>query len=162
MTWQEQTPPPQSVPDVAFVPLPHPPISEILWLLDVLVVDDDAADTWLTVSALRRDPRVRSVVSTEAPDEILFRIAKDELRPHLILLDVRMPKVDGFKFIDGLRQIPAMARTPVVMLTTSRSGRDVESALRRKVRSYIVKPDSYDKLCDRLAGIITQATEEWR
>jgi CheY-like chemotaxis protein len=143
-------------------PLQFPPISEVPWSIDVLIVDDDIADMWLTVNAVRGDPRVRRVVTTGAPDEILFRMARGDVRPNLILLDVKMPKVDGFKFIDGLREIPAMIRTPVVMLTTSRSAHDVERARHRKVRSYVVKPDTFEELRDRLSGVITQTMEEWR
>jgi CheY-like chemotaxis protein len=162
MARQEHTRSIPEAPIAAAAPLPFPPLSEVPWLLDVLIVDDDIADMWLTVNAVRSDPRVRRVITTEAPDEILFRMVRGDVRPHLVLLDVRMPKVDGFKFIDGLREIPAMIRTPVVMLTTSRFAHDVDRARQRKVRSYVVKPDTFEELRDRLSGVITQTLEEWR
>lgn len=138
------------------------PRSEVPWQLVVLVVDDDLVDTWLTVSALRTDPRVRRVVSADSPDEILTQLVHGDLRPNLVLLDINMPKVDGFKFIDALREIPTMSRTPVVMLTTSRFVQDVKTARTKQVRGYVIKPDRYEDLCQRLSGVVSSIMSDWR
>ena len=127
------------------------------WSVYVLLVDDDEADRSLILSALRSDARVRNVQSSDAPDEILFSLAAGRLRPDLILLDIHMPRLTGFKFLEALRGIPAMRSTPVVFLTTSRLARDVEQARESTVNLYIVKPDSFSELKTRLGTLLEQA-----
>lgn len=138
------------------------PKSAMRWYLDVLVVDDDPADTWLVLDALQRDPRVRGATGSDAPGQTLLDLASGKLRPDLILVDLRMPKVDGHKFVDALREIPSMKSTPVAVLTTSRYASDVETARSNAVCSYIVKPDTFEELQHRLTGIIAKTLAgEW-
>jgi PleD family two-component response regulator len=133
-----------------------------LWSLEVLVVDDDAADTSLILEVLRGHPRINSSKALDAPDVALFQLAQGWLRPNLILLDIHMPKLDGFTFLEALREIPRMQDTPVVLLTTSRHARDVELARERDVCSYVVKPDSYEELRARINSVVNQAlTGRW-
>ena len=130
---------------------------EAAWSIDVLVVDDDEADTCLIMDVLRRHPRIGEAVSIACPDEALFLLAQGWRRPNLILLDVHMPKVNGFKFMEALREIPRLRDTAVVLLTTSRHARDVEAAAKSQARQYIVKPDDYEELAGKLDGVIKQA-----
>jgi two-component system, response regulator len=141
--------------------LPRPG-SEMPWLLDAIVVDDDPIDSWLALQALRADMRVRHATASNSPGEILSQIAKGSVRPDLIFLDIRMPKIDGFRFLGFLRDIPATVRTPVVMLTTSRLERDVERVRTVDVRGYIVKSSNSEKLRERISDAITQALGKWR
>ncbi|HWA00222.1 MAG TPA: response regulator [Caulobacterales bacterium] len=134
-----------------------PMASERVWTIDVLLVDDDEADTCLIVGALRADARVRAVHASSRPGETLFELAEGKLRPHLILLDINMPRLNGFKFLEALRRIPRMQATPVVFLTTSRLARDVTQALAGSVSSYVVKPDSYEELAAKLDGVVEAA-----
>jgi CheY-like chemotaxis protein len=134
----------------------------IPWRLDVLVVDDDRADAWLIMRALRDDWRVYRTILAESAESALYQLAEGVIRPHVILLDINMPKVDGFKFLDALKEIPAMAGVPVVMLTTSRYAKDVEKAREKKARSYLIKPDDDDVLRKRLAEVLTEVMREWR
>jgi CheY-like chemotaxis protein len=127
-----------------------------LWSVDVLVVDDDPADTSLILEVLYHHPRVSVCRAMDAPDEALYQLAQGWLRPNLILLDIHMPKVNGFTFIEALREIPRMDIVPVVLLTTSRHQRDVETARASDVCSYVVKPDTFQELKARLNGVIKQ------
>jgi CheY-like chemotaxis protein len=136
--------------------------SEIPWLFDVLVIDDDPADTWLIAEVLEHDPRVRRAILTDAPDEILVQLHRGDVRPHLILVDIKMPKITGFEFVTRLRAIPAMADVPVAILTTSRNVTDVDIARNRGICRYVIKPDSYELLRARLAELVGGAMEEWR
>ena len=135
---------------------PRPQVAERLWSVDVLVVEDDAADASLIESALRRDTRVRNIQVSDAPDDVLFELATGKVRPNLILLDIHMPRLNGFKFLEALRRVPALADTPVVFLTTSRLSRDVQQARMTSVNTYIVKPDTFAELKARLASVVEQ------
>ena len=124
------------------------------WSINVLVVDDDAADASLILNVLERHPDVAAVHAMDRPDVALNLLASGALEPDLILLDIQMPRIDGFRFVERLRFIPAMAETPVVFLTTSRLASNVEAARDASVACYVVKPDTFADLRARLDVII--------
>ena len=105
---------------------------------------------------MRVRPRGRARPSTvsDAPDEVLSRLQAGELAPDLILLDVHMPKLDGFEFLQRLRRMPSMISTPTVFLTNSDLGRDIVVRGLSSALDYITKPDTYAKLQARLDTII--------
>jgi DNA-binding response OmpR family regulator len=141
---------------------PRPQSALNVWSIEILLVEDDAADASLILDVLKRHPNVKRAVGADAPDQALFDLASGRLRPNLILLDILMPKLNGFRFLEGLRGIAEMQDVPVVMLTTSRLAKDVERARDAAVCGYIVKPDSYDELRARLDRVIKQAiTGAW-
>ena len=127
------------------------------WTIDILVVEDDEADRSLITDVLKRHPKVSAMSATDAPEQALADLARGRLRPDLIFLDINMPRLNGFKFLEALRQIPAMRTTPVVVLTTSRMARDVEDACTGGVSLYVVKPDTYEAFKTRLGSVIEQA-----
>lgn len=128
--------------------------TECPWTVEVLAVDDDSADLTLIAEALRRNPRVRASTMMHDPREALYTLVHGTVRPDLILLDIHMPKVDGFTFVKALRQAPWLTRTPVVLLTTSNRATEVERARESDVAAYIVKPDTFDDLQARIDGVI--------
>jgi CheY-like chemotaxis protein len=133
-----------------FEPQPHLRV----WSINVLLVEDDPADVSLILNVLRRHPNVSTAHAAEAPDATLRQLAAGHLTPDLVLLDIHMPKIDGFAFLEGLRRIPAMASVPVVFLTTSALGKDVVAARHSSASFYLIKPDSYAELQTRLDAVI--------
>ena len=78
--------------------------------------------------------------------------------PFLLLLDIRMPKIDGIEVLRQVKNDPEYHKIPVIMLTTTDDPREVERAHELGCNSYIVKPVSYEKFADavkRLGGFIT-------
>ncbi len=75
-------------------------------------------------------------------------------RPDLILLDIRMPRMDGFKLLELLARFKTAASIPVVMLTASDSPLDLDRALRMGVQDYLVKPISPKALLLKARAII--------
>ena len=115
---------------------------------EILLVEDNPNDVELTLRALRKqnlDSKVFVVRDgAEALDFIFasgaYTMRKIEARPKVVLLDLKLPKIDG---IEVLRRVKADERTasiPVVMLTSSQEDRDVSETYRLGVNSYIVKP----------------------
>jgi CheY-like chemotaxis protein len=141
---------------------PRPP--RRVWSLNVLLVDDDAADTALILNVLRRHPHVSTALATDSPAFALRQLQGGrQMRPDLVLLDINMPLLDGFAFLEALRDIPAMASVPVVFLTTSCRASDVERTRRTSALLYVVKPDNYLELQSRLNGVLRRAsTGRWR
>lgn len=120
--------------------------------VDILLVEDTATDAEMTIRALRRRGLANQLVwvrdGSEALD-FLFRqgvyAGRDDGRPKLVLLDVKMPKVDGIDVLRKMTQEDLLRTIPVVMLTSSAEERDMVESYRLGANSYIVKPvDSED------------------
>ena len=116
--------------------------------VEILLVEDNPNDVELTLRALQKQNLSNKVFvvkdGAEALDFIFasgaYSQRKVEKRPKVVLLDLKLPKVDG---IEVLRRIKADSRTspiPVVMLTSSQEERDVVNSYSLGVNSYIVKP----------------------
>lgn len=125
--------------------------------LDVLVVEDDAADTRLIQTALRRNRDVGNIATRNLPGRALLELSAGRLEPDLVLLDIIMPRLDGFQFLEVMRRVPSMTAVPVVFLTTSAATRDVKRASDNAAFGYIVKPDSYEELEARISAVVRQA-----
>jgi CheY-like chemotaxis protein len=127
------------------------------WSINLLVVDDDPADTSLILDALQRHTDVAAARAMDNPTAALQLLESGSLEPDLILLDINMPRMNGFVFIDRLRHIPAMSDTPVAFLTTSRQIRDIEASRDYPPCAYVVKPDTFADLRARLNVVIERA-----
>jgi CheY-like chemotaxis protein len=122
----------------------------------VLLVEDndDHAELVLRQMADHRiaNKVIRLVDGQEALD-YLFRKGKFENpdsspRPHVIFLDLRLPKVDGLEVLKALKDSDEVRDIPIVVLTTSEGERDVAKAYINHTNSYVVKPVDYQKFRD--------------
>jgi CheY-like chemotaxis protein len=109
----------------------------------VLVVDDDPADAVLVTKAIDRG-RFPCVVDCAADGvEALEKLRAhhgNHQSPHLILLDINMPKKNGLQVLSEIRQDPVLRHVPVVMLSTSTADDDVLSAYSSGAQGYVTKP----------------------
>jgi len=120
-------------------------------LRSVLLVEDNPNDVELTLSALKEANLANDVVVTndgaQALD-FLFRrgeyAGRDDVQPAVILLDLKMPKVDGREVLRQIRDTPELRLIPVVMLTSSREERDLIESYSNGANAYVVKPVDFD------------------
>lgn len=113
----------------------------------ILLVEDDPKDIELTLTALEEHNLANEVVTVrdgaEALDYLFYKGAfTDRLKgnPIVIMLDLKMPRIDG---IEVLRELKANEKTrliPVVILTSSRESRDLDECYRLGANAYVVKP----------------------
>ncbi len=118
----------------------------------ILLVEDSPNDVELTLSALAENKLANEVVvvsdGAEALD-YLFKRGRYRLRsngnPVVVLLDIKLPKVDGLEVLQQMRADPTMRAVPVVMLTSSNEERDVVRSYSLGVNAYVVKPIDFDQ-----------------
>jgi len=73
-------------------------------------------------------------------------------RPHLILLDLRLPRIDGLEVLREIKASPDLCEIPCVVLTTSQAEGDMVKAYRLHANSYLVKPGDYERFVELIAG----------
>ncbi len=126
----------------------------------ILLVEDNPVDLDLTLRAFSRRNLANPVLVARDGQEALDWIPRweaGEALPLVILLDIKLPRVDGLEVLRRLRDNPTSQHVPVVMLTSSDEDRDVQMAYQLHANSYIVKPVSFDKLM----GVATQIELYW-
>jgi two-component system response regulator len=123
--------------------------------VEILLVEDNALDAELTMRGLSDEKLANKIVwlqdGQQALDYLLRqgeyaqRSAPD---PRLILLDLKMPRVDGIEVLRILKTNPGTKHIPVVIMTSSQEESDIVTTYALGVNSYIVKPIDFDSLCD--------------
>jgi len=116
--------------------------------VEILLVEDNPNDVELTIRALQKQNLAGKVFVVKDGAEALeflfatgaFAARKIENRPKVILLDLKLPKVDGIEVLRRIKSDERTRHTPVVMLTSSQEERDVVETYNLGVNSYIVKP----------------------
>ncbi len=130
-------------------------------LIDILLVEDNPDHVILTKKVLE-DYRVANKVyivtdGAEALDFIYHRgkygNGSDAPRPGLILLDVKLPKVDGFEVLVQLKNDPEHSSIPIVMLTTSARDEEVARGYAEGANSYVTKPVKFDEFAEKVKNI---------
>ncbi|MCG8293093.1 response regulator [Pseudomonas entomophila] len=116
-------------------------------LKPILLVEDNPRDLELTLLALERSQLANEVVvvrdGADALDYLLRRNAFAERadgNPAVMLLDLKLPKVDGLEVLKEVRATAELRSIPIVMLTSSREGPDLQRAYELGVNAYVVKP----------------------
>ena len=126
----------------------------------ILLVDDSPADTELALAALAEHRLANEVVTlrdgVEALD-YLFRRGEFAGRPTgepvVILLDLKMPKLDGIEVLKTLKGDPKLKVIPVVVMTSSREERDLLNSYQLGVNAYVVKPLNFHEFVDAVKMI---------
>jgi two-component system response regulator len=122
----------------------------------ILLVEDNADDLELTLHALRSNNLANSIEVARDGEEALdffscrgrFSGRVQHSQPSLVLLDLKLPKVDGLEVLRAIRNNPATRTIPVVILTSSREERDLVAGYQLGVNSYIQKPVDFNQFRD--------------
>jgi CheY-like chemotaxis protein len=126
--------------------------------IEILLVEDNPNDIELTLHAFERHKlanRIEVVRDGEAALAYLHGINGDggNARPKVVLLDLKLPKLDGLQVLRDIRSREELRTLPVVILTSSREERDVVESYDLGVNSYIVKPIDFDKFVETVQAL---------
>jgi len=129
--------------------------------VEILLVEDNPNDAELALRALKKHNLANNVaVVTDGEEAIDFVFArskyehrKTESGPRIILLDLKLPKVDGLEVLRAIKGDPRTKIIPVIVLTSSREEKDIVESYKLGVNSYILKPVDFDKFVDAVKEI---------
>lgn len=123
----------------------------------ILVADDDAGHARLIEKNLRRAALSNRIERFEDGQQVLdYLFCRGERKreretPYLLLLDIRMPKVDGVEVLRQLKQDEELRKIPIIMLTTTDDPREVERCHALGCSNYVVKPVDYGQFADAIS-----------
>lgn len=129
-------------------------------LKPILLVEDDARDLELTLVALERSQLANEVVVVRDGAEALDYLSREgihadrpEGNPAVILLDLKLPKVNGLEVLKSVRATEPLKSIPVVMLTSSQTESDVVQSYSLGVNAYVVKPVEFKQFVAAIADL---------
>jgi CheY-like chemotaxis protein len=127
----------------------------------LLLVEDNPTDAELTIKVLKQYHFAETIVwikdGADALDYLYRRGAHAGIdptaRPKVVLLDLRLPKVDGIEVLRAVKEDDALKSIPVVVLTSSHEDRDLVDSYRLGVNSYIQKPVVFEEFAKQIANV---------
>jgi two-component system response regulator len=127
--------------------------------VEILLVEDDPNDAELAIRALKKAGLANNLVHVQDGEEALHFLFNDHhhTAPKVILLDIKMPKVDGIEVLRQLKQHEHTKHIPVVIMTSSKEEQDIVTSYNLGVNSFVVKPVEFDEF----ARVVSQLGMYW-
>ena len=130
-------------------------------IVEIILIEDNAADAELTMRALAgHNLKNKIILLRDGEEAIEFLLSKGRYtdrnqrnKPKVIILDLKLPKIDGLDVLRTIKNDPNLNTVPVVMLTSSKEERDIIRSYQLGVNSYIVKPVEFDKFADAVKDL---------
>lgn len=129
-------------------------------VIQILLVEDNEGDILLTLEAFKEIKAKNNIAVVKDGVEAIEFLKKEgqytnSILPHLILLDINMPKLSGIEVLDFIKKDERLKRIPVVMLTTSSSESDIAACYEKSANCFITKPLDFGKFLNVIEAIET-------
>ena len=123
--------------------------------VEILLIEDNPDDADLAIRILKKHNLGNNLLHLHDGEEALTYLFSDQMAstPKVILLDLKMPKIDGIEVLQKIKSNEKIKIIPVVVFTSSREDRDILESYRLGVNAYIVKPVDYDKFTKTIVEI---------
>jgi two-component system response regulator len=129
--------------------------------IDILLVEDNPQDVELTTRALKKRSLANQLYVVEDGVEALdFLFSRDKYaqregaqNPKLVLLDLRLPKLDGLEVLRMIKEDKRTCTVPVVMVTSSSEDPDIQAAYQLGANSYVVKPVEFEAFMEAISNL---------
>ena len=133
--------------------------------IDILLIEDNVNDAELTIRALKKNKSVTTVVHIDSGEEALdFVFCQGDFShrnindiPRLILLDLKMPRLDGIEFLRRLKRNEQTRMIPTVVLSSSKEDKDILDSYNLGANSYFVKPVDFEGFIEAISAL----TQYW-
>ncbi|HEY9008904.1 response regulator [Ohtaekwangia sp.] len=124
-------------------------------IVEILLVEDNPDDAELAIRALKKHNLANNLLHLQDGEEALNFIFSSDVNsmPKIILLDIKMPKVDGIEVLRKIKSDEQRKIIPVVVLTSSKEERDIIETYKLGVNAYIVKPVAFEKFVSAVSEI---------
>jgi CheY-like chemotaxis protein len=124
-------------------------------MLNILLVEDDEVDVMNVRRAFQKNNIANPLYVAGDGEEALARLRSGDVPAgrRIVLLDLNMPRMNGIEFLREVRADPELARTTVVVLTTSNDERDKIDAYNLNVAGYLLKPVTFSNFCEVMATL---------
>jgi two-component system, response regulator len=121
---------------------------------NILLVEDNPSDAELAIRAFKKNHLAHNIIHLEDGQEALDYLYNEanEL-PRVILLDLKMPRMDGIEVLRKLKSDERLKVIPIVMLTSSKEDKDVIESYRLGVNAYIVKPVDFNQFSEAIVQL---------
>lgn len=129
--------------------------------VDILLVEDRIEDAELAMMGLKKHNLINNIVWVKDGEEALeyltgtgrFEGRDIEIRPKLVLLDLKMPKVDGIEVLRAIRSDEKLRFIPVIVMTTSQEDKDLLNAYDLNANAYILKPVDFTSFVEAMQAM---------
>lgn len=118
--------------------------------IKILLVEDNPGDIELVRAGFEDALIANQLMVISDGQQALNFIQSKQPMPDIILLDINLPKVDGFEILQEIRQQPHSCNIPVIMLTSSEAERDISQSYQYKANSFVTKPVDFSKFIDAI------------
>ncbi len=119
----------------------------------ILLIEDDADGAELAIYALRKHNLANPIIHIDDGEKALDFLFDSHQKPSLILLDLKLPRVDGIQILRRLKDDPERSHIPVVALISSKEGRNYLESFDLKADGYMIKPVDYKQFSAAVADI---------
>ena len=130
--------------------------------MTVLIADDDADDRMFLEQAMRQNGYTHGIQFVEDGEELMEYLRRQgrysELNapwPNMLILDLNMPRKNGFQALSEIKDDPKLRRLPVIVMTTSSADEDVVKTYNLGVNSFVTKPFNYNRLVEMVGTLKT-------
>jgi two-component system response regulator len=130
-------------------------------VVEVLLVEDNPQDAELTIRALKRHNLANRLFHVEDGAEALdflfgrgkYAARRTEISPKVVLLDLKLPKIDGLAVLRSMKNDPRLQTIPVVVVTSSAEHPDVKTAYNLGANGYVIKPVQFDSFMEAMSKV---------
>ena len=130
-------------------------------IVEVLLVEDNPQDAELTLRALKRHNLANRLIHVEDGAEALdflfgrgkYEGRRIDISPKVVLLDLKLPKVNGLEVLRSMKSDPRLQTIPVVMVTSSAEHPDVKAAYNLGANGYVIKPVQFDSFMEAMSKV---------
>ena len=122
--------------------------------VEILLIEDNPDDAGLAIRALKKNNLANNLLHLQDGEEVIdFLFNESNQMPKLILLDLKMPKIDGIEVLRKLKSDERKKVIPIVVLTSSKEERDIVESYKLGVNAYIVKPVDFDQFVKAVTDV---------